>query len=73
MHPQQVCQRHQAAWCSRHAGGKGCHSEGPGQAGEVGLRELQEVQQGQVQGPARGSGQSQAQIQAGRRVAREQP
>ena len=23
MHPQQVCQRHQAVWCGRHAGGKG--------------------------------------------------
>ncbi|GAB0188654.1 mitochondrial enolase superfamily member 1 [Grus japonensis] len=28
-HPQQVCQRHQAVWCGRHAGGKGCHPEGP--------------------------------------------
>ena len=24
MHPQQVHQQHQAVWCSRHAGGKGC-------------------------------------------------
>ncbi|GAB0193470.1 mitochondrial enolase superfamily member 1 [Grus japonensis] len=24
VHPQQVCRRHQAAWCGRHAGGKGC-------------------------------------------------
>jgi len=39
----------------------------------VGLREPHEVQQDQVQGPARGSGQSQTQVQAGRRVAREQP
>ncbi|GAB0178374.1 mitochondrial enolase superfamily member 1 [Grus japonensis] len=29
VHPQQVCQRHQAVWCGRHAGGKGCHPEGP--------------------------------------------
>jgi len=31
-------------------------SEGPGLAGEVGLHEIHEVQQGQLQGPARGSG-----------------
>jgi len=30
----------------------GCHPEGPGQAREVGPCEPQEVQQGQVQGPA---------------------
>jgi len=36
-----------------------------GQAAEVGLREPHEVQQGQVQAPARGSGQRQTQIQAG--------
>jgi len=30
--------------------------EGPGQAGEVGLCEPHEVQQGQVQGPTPGSG-----------------
>jgi len=39
----------------------------------LGLCEPHEVQQGQVQGPARGSGQSQTQVQAGQRVAREQP
>jgi len=33
-----------------------CHPEGPGQAGEVGLCEPHEVQQGQVQGPTPGSG-----------------
>ncbi|GAB0185946.1 mitochondrial enolase superfamily member 1 [Grus japonensis] len=51
VHPQQVCRRHQAVWCGRHAGGKGCHPEGPGQAGEVGPCKPHEVQQGQVQGP----------------------
>jgi len=34
-----------------------CHPEGPRQAQEVGPCELHEVQQGQVQGPAHGSGQ----------------
>ena len=52
---------------------KRCHSEGPWQPGEVGLREPHEVQQGQVEGPACGSWQSQTQVQAGWRVAREQP
>jgi len=37
------------------------------------MHEQHEVQQGQVQGPARGSGQSQTQVQAERRVARGQP
>jgi len=37
----------------------------------VGLREPHEFQQGQVQGPAHGSGQSQTQVQAGWRVAEE--
>jgi len=46
-------------------GGKGWHAEGPGQAREVGLCEPHE---GQVQGPAFGSGQSQAQLQAGWRM-----
>ena len=49
---------HQAVWCGRHAGGKGCHPEGPGQAGEVGPCKPHEVQQGQAQGPAHQSGQS---------------
>jgi len=26
-HPQQICWWHQAVWCSRHAGGKGCHPQ----------------------------------------------
>ena len=34
----------------------GCHPEGLGQAGEVGLCEPHEVQQGQVQGPTAGLG-----------------
>ena len=37
------------------------------------LHEPHEVQQGQVQGPASGSGQSETQLQAGQRVALEQP
>ena len=68
VHPQQVCWWHQAEWCGRHARGKGCHPEGPWQAWEVGLWEPHEVQQGQVRGPSPGSGQSQAQIQAGRKI-----
>jgi len=59
VHPQQ------AEWCGRHAWGMGCHPEGPGQAWEGGVCEPHEVQQSQVQGPTPGSGQSQAQIQAG--------
>jgi len=43
-------------WCSQHGGGKGCHTEGPGQALEVDLCEPHEVQQGHVQGPAHGLG-----------------
>ena len=43
--------------------------EGPGQAGEVGLCEAHEVQEGQEQGPASLPGQSQAQIQVGLRAA----
>jgi len=39
--------------------------KGPGQAEEVGLCEPHEVQQGQVQGAAPGSGQTPLSIQAG--------
>ena len=39
----------------------------------AGLCKPHEVQQGEVQGPACGSGQSQAHIQAGWRMDREQP
>jgi len=41
-------------------------SEGPGQDQEIGLSELYEIQQGQVQGPAPGLGQPPLSIQAGR-------
>ena len=40
VHPQHACRWHQAVWCGRHAGGKGCHPEGPWQAWEVGLCNL---------------------------------
>ena len=43
----------------------GCHPEGPGQAQEVGQYEHHEVQQGQIQGPAHGSGQPPLSIQDG--------
>jgi len=65
VHPQQVCR------C--YTGGKECHSERLGQAWEVGLCQFHEVQQGQVQDPAPGLGQSQAQIQDVQRMAWEQP
>lgn len=48
----------------------GCHPEGQSQ---MGPSEHHEIQQGQAQGPAPGLGQSQAQIQAERRVDWEQP
>ena len=51
---------------------KGCHPEGPGQAWEVGMRKPHEVEKGWVQGPAPGLGQSQAQVQNGRRMNWEQ-
>ena len=51
---------------------KGCHPGEPWQAWEMGLCKSQEFQQGQVQGPACRSGQSQAQIQAGQRMDWEQ-
>lgn len=50
MYPQQVCWWLQAEWGSWHTKGKGCHTEGPGDTWKVGPRELNEVQQGQVQG-----------------------
>lgn len=56
MHPQQVCQQHQAVRCTQHAGEKGCHPEGHGQAQEVSPWEPHGVQQGQGQGPAHGWG-----------------
>ncbi|PKU46297.1 hypothetical protein llap_3399 [Limosa lapponica baueri] len=45
-------------WSDRHAGGKGCHPDRPGQALGVGLCKPHKVQQGQVQGPTCGLGQS---------------
>jgi len=42
-----------------------CHSARPGQAGELGREEPDEVQQGQGQGPAPGKEQPQAPAQAG--------
>ena len=47
----------------RYTGGKGSHPEIPGQVGEVGPCEPNEVQQGQVKGVALGLGQSQVFIQ----------
>ena len=45
-----------------HVSNYSADSEGSGQAGEVGPCQPHEVQQSQAQGPAPGSGQSQAQI-----------
>jgi len=42
-----------------------CHSLRPGQAGELGREEPEEVQQGQGQGPAPGEEQPHAPVQAG--------
>lgn len=71
VHPQRVCQ-HQSVWCSWHAEGKGWHPKGPWPAWEVPLCKPHEVPQGQVQDPAAGSGQPQAQIEAGQRIDWEQ-
>ena len=49
-----------------------CHSVRPGQAGELGREESDEVQQGQVQGPAPGEEQPHAPVQAGGGPAGEQ-
>lgn len=49
-------------------GGKECHAEEPGQAGEVELSELHRVQQDQVKGPALGLEQPQVQIKAEQRM-----
>jgi len=73
VHSQQVCRLQQPEWCSLQARGKGYHTEGPGQAWEVGTCQLHEAQQSQVQGAAPGSGKSQGQTQAGWRIAYEQP
>ena len=55
---QQVCRQQQPKQCSKYIGGKGSHPQGPGQAGEVGPHEPNEVQQGQMQGIAFGQEQS---------------
>jgi len=44
--------------------GCGCHSVRPGQAGELGAEEPDEVQQGQMQGPAPGEEQPHVSVQA---------
>lgn len=59
---------HQAEWC----GGKGWHPRGPWQPWELGTCEPHETQKGKRQGPACGLGQTQAWIQAGQWVDREQ-
>lgn len=52
-----------AEWYGWHAWGMGCHSERPGKASQMGLRELHEVQQGQMWDPAHGSGQAVISVQ----------
>lgn len=59
--------------CSHTLEGRDVHPQGPGQAPEVGLCEPHEAQQDQGQHPALGSGQVQAQTQAGGRMDQEQP
>ena len=49
-----------------------CHAVRPGQAGELGREEPDEVQQGQVQGPAPGKEQPHAAVQAWGRSTGEQ-
>ena len=51
----------------------GCHPKGPGEAGEMGLCEPHEIQQGQVQGPASGSGKPPLSIRARGWGDREEP
>jgi len=48
-----------------------CHSARPGQTGELGAEEPDEIQQGQVQGPAPGEEQPHAPVQARGRPAGE--
>jgi len=73
VHPQEIWSWHQAEWCSWHTRGKGWLPEGPRQAWEIGPCQRHELQQDHVQGRTPGSGQSQAQIQVGWRMAWEQP
>lgn len=71
VHAPQVCCWHQTVLCGWHAGGNGCHPE------RAGLRDVlmqtSWVQQWQMQGPARGSGHCQPQVQAAQRINWEQP
>lgn len=53
----------QAQWCSSHAKGVECHPEGPGPVWAVDPWEPHEFQQGQIEGPATGSGQLIASMQ----------
>ena len=72
MHPQQVCWWDQAECCSWHNRRKGCQKRS-GQALKVGPWKPNEVQEGQVQGVAPGSGQSQITVQTGKNAPWEQP
>ena len=54
VYPQQVCWWPQAGRSGWYTGRLCCYSVRPGQAGELGREEPDEVQQGQVQGPAPG-------------------
>lgn len=62
VHSQQVCGQYQSMYCCQRAGGKGCYPEEPWQVWDAGLWKPHEVQEGQVQGSALGSWQSQVQI-----------
>lgn len=64
----QVCRQHQAEQCSQYIRWKVSHPRRLGQVREVGPQEPNEVQQGQEQGVAFGSEQSQMCIQTGRRT-----
>lgn len=55
--PSASFQTNQTEWCSWHAKGLECHPEGPGPVWAMDPWEPPEFQQGQVQGPATGSGQ----------------
>ena len=65
MHPQQVCRWHSAEWCGQQTWETECHPGGSGQAQEMGLCELHEDQEGQVQGPVSGSRHPPVSRQAG--------
>jgi len=63
-YPQQVCWWHKSGRSGWYTRRLCCHSVKPGQAGELGREEPDEVQQGQVQGPAPGEEQPHAPVQA---------